>query len=63
MAAGAMMLVVGQEPGQIAQPRVGPRGALAPAVAGRAHDRTGIQEGGPAEGRANPIPIEPPEGE
>mgnify|MGYP006920665239 CR=1 FL=1 len=33
MAAGAMMLVVGQEPGQIAQPCVGPRGALAPAVA------------------------------
>src|SRR4051812_1132231 len=32
MAAGAMMLVVGQEPGQIAQPGVGPRGALTPAV-------------------------------
>ena len=44
--AGAMMLVVGQESGQIAQARVGPRGASAPAVAGRAHDRTGIQEGG-----------------
>src|SRR5262245_11344071 len=33
-AAGAMMLVVGQEAGQIAQPRVSPRGASAPAVAG-----------------------------
>src|SRR3954471_9814537 len=46
MAAGSMMLVVGQEPGQIAQPGLGPRGASAPAVAGRAHDRTGIQERG-----------------
>src|SRR4051794_16667037 len=34
MAAGAMVLVVGQEPGQIAQPCAGPRGSLAPAVAG-----------------------------
>src|SRR5262249_62361506 len=42
-AAGAMMLVVGQEAGQIAEARVGPRGASAPAVAGRAHDRTGIE--------------------
>ena len=31
--AGAMMLMVGQEAGQIAQPRVGPRGASTPAVA------------------------------
>src|SRR5262245_51621286 len=41
-AAGTMMLVVGQEAGQIAQARVGPRGACATAVAGRAHDRTSI---------------------
>src|SRR5262249_8124686 len=38
-AAGTMMLMVGQEPGQIAQPRDGPRGALAPAVAGGAQHR------------------------
>ena len=44
-AAGAMMLVVGQEAGQIGQAQRRSRGACAPAVAGGAHDRTGIQEG------------------
>src|SRR5262249_59593262 len=44
--ASAMMLVVGKEASQVAQARVGPGGACASAVAVRAHDRTGVQEGG-----------------
>jgi hypothetical protein len=43
-AAGTMMLMVGQQPGQIAQPSVGSRGAFAPTVAGGAHHRAGLQE-------------------
>src|SRR3954454_16397546 len=39
MGAGLTLFVLGRERRQIAQSCVGPRGALAPAVAGRAHDR------------------------